>query len=205
MLFESDYHTIQANARAEFTDRGSKFYGYALKTNSKKEFDQWLKKIKNKYPDATHHCYAYVLHPDRSESHSADDGEPSNSAGKPILRAIQKLEATQVSVIVVRYYGGTNLGIPGLINAYGTAAELALQKAQIVRCDIKEVYEAKCHFGDEQQWYSLINNSLITVISQEVESDGYSAVFSSAKKNSEEVQQLIGALFQLNIRFTHFR
>ena len=205
MLFENDYHTIQHNVRAEFKDRGSKCYRYALKTENKAAFDTWYKKIKNKYPDATHHCYAYVLHPDKSESHSSDDGEPGNSAGKPILRAIQSAEATQVSVIVVRYYGGVNLGIPGLINAYGMAAKLALEKAVIVTRDIEEVYSGKCNYGDEQQWYSLINNSLITVIHQGVTDAGYEVTFAIAKKDNEAAQELIGSLFSLEIRFLYFR
>lgn len=205
MLFENNYHTIRNNATAKFKDRGSKFYGYALKTNNKAEFDTWYKKIKNKYPDATHHCYAYVLHPDKSESYSSDDGEPANSAGKPILRAIQSAEATQVSVIVVRYYGGVNLGIPGLINAYGMAAKLALEKGMIITRDIEEVYKCTCNFGDEQQWYSIINNSLATIIHQEVTGVGYEAIFAIAKKDNEEAQELFGSLFLLKIKFLYFR
>ena len=204
MLFDDSYHTIKENARAEYKDRGSKFYGYALKTTRKSEFDEWLKKLKNKFPDATHHCYAYVLHPDRSESHSSDDGEPSNSAGKPILRAIQSAEATQVSVIVVRYYGGVNLGVPGLINAYGMAAKLALQKAQIIHKDIEEIYTASCPFGEEQQWYGLLNNSLIQIIHQEVENENYKASFSCNKANSKALQELLGALFHIDVQFQHF-
>ncbi len=204
MLFDHSYRTIQANARSEFKDRGSKFYGYALKTNSKKEFDAWLKKIKNKYADATHHCYAYVLHPDKSEMYSSDDGEPANSAGKPILRAIQGIDATQVSVIVVRYYGGVNLGIPGLINAYGMAAKLALEKAIVITKDIEEIYSAKCPFGEEQQWYGLLNNSLIEIVHQQTDSDSYIATFSCPKGRSEELQELLGNLFHIQVKFLHF-
>jgi len=204
LLFDDSYITIKENARSEFKDRGSKFYGYALKTNSKKEFDEWLKKIKSKYPDATHHCYAYILHPDKSEMYSADDGEPANSAGKPILRAIQGADATQISVIVVRYYGGVNLGIPGLINAYGNAAKLAIEKAMPITKDIEEIYHAVCPFGEEQHWYALLNNSLIQIIHQETTSDSYKATFSCAKSRSEELQELLGNLFHIEAKFQHF-
>lgn len=205
MLFEDSYITIKENARSEYKDRGSKFYGYALKTSNKKEFDNWYKKLKTKYPDATHHCYAYILHPDKSESYSSDDGEPANSAGKPILRAIQSHEATQISVVVVRYYGGVNLGIPGLINAYGIAAKLAIEKAMLVSRDIEEVYHAKCNYGDEQQWYSLLNSSIITIVSQSNVELGYEAVFSSSKSNSDNVQELLGKLFEIEVKFLHFQ
>ena len=131
MLFDNHYNTIKNNARTEFKDRGSSFFGYAFKIKTKAEFDNWLKKVKQKYPDATHHCWAYMLHPDKSESHSSDDGEPANSAGKPILRAIQSKELTQIGIVVVRYYGGVNLGIPGLINAYGNAANYGIEKGTI--------------------------------------------------------------------------
>lgn len=204
MLFENDYKTLVKNARAEYKDRGSIFYAYALKVENKKEFDTWLKKVKTKYPDATHHCWAYVLHPDKSESHSTDDGEPSNSAGKPILRAIQSLDLTQIAIIVVRYYGGVNLGVPGLIAAYGGSATLAIEKGKVKTVSISEVYEIKAHFGEENQWYQLINNSAIVVVEQEALPDGYKAIVRCKKEDSKAIQAFFGGLFNLEIKFLYF-
>ncbi len=204
MLFDNHYNTIKSNARAEFKDRGSSFFGYAFKIKTKAEFDNWLKKVKQKYPDATHHCWAYMLHPDKSESHSSDDGEPANSAGKPILRAIQSKELTQIGIVVVRYYGGVNLGIPGLINAYGNAANYAIEKATITHCDILEYYEVKAQFGNEKQWFALINNPLVNVITQKAVNDGYEAFISSKKAENEQMQTLISSLFLLEIKFMYF-
>lgn len=205
MLFDNHYTTIKQNAKSEFKDRGSKFYGFALKTHNKAEFENWLQKTKAKFPDATHHCYAYVLHPDRSEQYDSDDGEPSNSAGKPILRAIQSFEATQISVIVVRYYGGVNLGIPGLINAYGEAAKLAIENAIPIEKDIEEIHEVSCTFGHENQWYTLINNPLIHIIEQKILDAGYWAKLSVKKDNSSAFNQLQKELYSLNITFIHFQ
>ena len=204
MLFDDHYTTIKNNATSEFKDRGSKFYGFALKTTNKKEFNEWLQKSKSKFPDATHHCYAYVLHPDRSEQYDTDDGEPSNSAGKPILRAINSFQATQIAVIVVRYYGGVNLGIPGLINAYGEAAKLAIEKAMPVKKDIEEIYEAHCPFGQESQWYGLINNVIIKILAQKTEANGYWARFSIPKAKSRELKGLLNQLFSITVTFKHF-
>jgi uncharacterized YigZ family protein len=204
LLFDNHYITIKKNAKSEFKDRGSKFYGFALKTNSKAEFESWLLKTKAKFPDATHHCYAYSLHPDKSEQYDSDDGEPSNSAGKPILRAIQSIEATQVAVIVVRYYGGVNLGIPGLINAYGTAAKLALENAMPFQKDIEEIYEASSLFGHEEQWYNLVNNSLVHILEQKVLETGYWAKISVKKNKSTDFTQLQKELYHLKISFKHF-
>jgi len=204
MLFENDYRTLVKNARAELKDRGSVFYAYALKIESKTEFDTWLKKVKTKYPDATHHCWAYVLHPDKSESHSTDDGEPSNSAGKPILRAMQSLDLTQIAIIVVRYYGGVNLGVPGLIAAYNGSATLAIEKAKVKTVSISEVYEIKAQFGDENQWYQLINNPAIVVIEQEVLANGYKAIVRCKKEDSDATQTFFGSLFSLEIKFLYF-
>jgi len=204
MLFENDYKTILKNARAELKDRGSVFYAYALKIESKTVFDTWLKKVKAKYPDATHHCWAYVLHPDKSECHCSDDGEPSNSAGKPILRAMQSLDLTQVGIVVVRYYGGVILGVPGLIAAYGGSAALAIEKAKVITVSISEVYEVKAQFGDENQWYQLINNPDVAVISQEVLPDGYKAIVRCKKVDSEAMQAFFAGLFNLEIKFLYF-
>ena len=205
LLFDQHYTTIQQNAKSEFKDRGSKFIGFALKTPNKASFEKWLQKTKQKYPDATHHCYAYVLHPDRSEQYDSDDGEPSNSAGKPILRSIQSIEATQVSVIVVRYYGGVNLGIPGLIHAYGETARLALENAIPIQKDIEEIHEVTCKYGDENQWYGLINNPMVHILEQNILDDGYYCKLSIPKASSALFEQLQKELYQLKFTFKHFQ
>ena len=205
MLFETSYTTINHNAKVEFVEKGSRFIGIAFKADKKDDFDEKLKRIKEKYPSATHHCYAYILHPDKSEFNYSDDGEPHNSAGKPILRQIQSFEATKIGVVVVRFYGGVNLGIPGLINAYGKAAKDAIEKAQPINKNIEEVYSVKCNYGDEQQWYALLNNGMINIISQKSVANGYEALFSCPLGQQKELNQLLGSLFLLETKFLFFQ
>ena len=131
------YSTIGKSSTAEFKDRGSRFIAFAFPIAGVDEFKEKLATIKKTHPKATHHCFAYRLGPDRSVHRVSDDGEPAGTAGKPILGQIDSNQLTDVLVIVVRYFGGTLLGTGGLINAYKTAAFLALQAAHSVQ---KPVY-----------------------------------------------------------------
>src|SRR6266480_952803 len=126
------YSTIEKPALAEFKDRGSKFIAYAFPISSVEAFKEKLNAIKKDHPKATHHCFAYRLGLDKNNFRLSDAGEPSGTAGKPILGQIDSRNLTNTLVIVVRYFGGTLLGVPGLINAYKSAAALALQLTPVV-------------------------------------------------------------------------
>ena len=126
------YNTIETPSSAEFSERGSKFIAYTYPITSIADFKEKLAMIKKEHPRATHHCFAYRLGLEGSTYRVSDDGEPSGTAGRPILGQIDSRQVTNVLVIVVRYFGGTLLGVPGLINAYKTAASLALQVTTIV-------------------------------------------------------------------------
>src|SRR5260370_9227955 len=121
------YYTIEKTATAEFTERGSKFIAYACPVKSVDEFKETLNEIKKEHPKATHHCFAYRIGLDGNNFRVNDDVEPSGSAGRPILGQIDSKQLTNVLVVVVRYFGGTLLGVPGFINAQKTAAALAFQ------------------------------------------------------------------------------
>lgn len=127
------YSTIEIPSIAEFKDRGSRFIAYAFPVSDVSDFKEKLVKIKKEHSKATHHCFAYRIGPDRSVYRVNDDGEPSGTAGKPILGQIDSKQLTDVLIIVVRYFGGTLLGAGGLINAYKNAAALALQVIPMVR------------------------------------------------------------------------
>ena len=129
----SHYYTIGKPSVAEFKERGSRFIGYVFPIADVNEFKQRLAKVKKEHPKATHHCFAYRLGLDGNIFRVSDDGEPSGSAGKPILGQIDSKQVTNVLIIVVRYFGGTQLGIPGLITAYKTTAAFALQTTSIVQ------------------------------------------------------------------------
>jgi uncharacterized YigZ family protein len=134
------YFTIEKSANAEFKDRGSKFIGFAFSISTAEDVKAYLKQVKELHPKANHYCYAYKLGVDNNHYKSSDAGEPKGSAGLPILNQILSKQVTNVLVIVVRYFGGTLLGVPGLINAYKTTASLCLQVTPIVQKVITETF-----------------------------------------------------------------
>src|SRR6266566_1364316 len=148
MAEQDFYYTIEKEATAEFKDRGSKFIGYAIPVGSVEDFSEKLKEVKKQHPKATHHCFAYRLGLDGNVYRVSDDGEPSGSAGRPILGQIDSKELINVLVVVVRYFGGTLLGVPGLINAYRSAAALALQMTPLVQRQVEK--ELVVQFGYTQ-------------------------------------------------------
>ena len=127
------YHTIEKSSRAEFKDRGSRFIAFAFPITSTDDFKRHYQQIKKEHPKAVHHCFAYRLGTDGNSFRTSDDGEPSGTAGKPILGQLDSKEITDATVIVTRYFGGTLLGVPGLINAYRSAAAMALQLTPLVQ------------------------------------------------------------------------
>ena len=127
------YNTIEKTAVAEYKDRGSKFLAYVYPLKEVSDFKEKLAALKKEHPKAVHHCFAYRLGLDGNNYRVSDDGEPSGTAGRPILGQIDSKQLTNVLIVVVRYFGGTLLGVPGLINAYRTAASLALQITPVVQ------------------------------------------------------------------------
>lgn len=127
------YQTIEKESIAEFKDRGSRFLAYAFPILSAVDFKKRLKELKEEHSKAAHHCFAYRIGTDGNNFRSSDDGEPSGSAGRPILGQIDSKELSNTAIVVVRYFGGTLLGVPGLINAYKTAASFALQLNPIIK------------------------------------------------------------------------
>lgn len=150
------YHTIEKESVAEFKDRGSRFLAYAFPINDADEFKKKLQLLKKEHGKAVHHCFAYRLGYSGNNFRSNDDGEPSGSAGKPILGQIDSKNLTNIAIIVVRYFGGSLLGVPGLINAYKTASVLALQTVPMVQKPIMEQWEA--HFE-----YNLLNDIMLLI------------------------------------------
>ena len=135
------YFTIEKPSMAEFKDRGSKFLGYAFPVTSAENFKQYLQDLKKEHPKAVHHCFAYRLGLTNNIFRVSDDGEPAGTAGRPILGQIDSSGVTNTAIIVVRYFGGTLLGVPGLINAYKSAASMALQLTPFVQKIIECYYE----------------------------------------------------------------
>ena len=133
-----EYHTIEGTSEGYYTEKRSKFLAFAHHVTTVDEVKQLLDGYRKKYYDARHGCYAYMLGPERTEFRANDDGEPSSTAGKPILGQINSNELTDILIVVVRYYGGVNLGTSGLIVAYREAAADAISHAALVTKQVEE-------------------------------------------------------------------
>src|SRR6266487_4959258 len=163
------YYTIDQNSLAEFKDRGSRFLAYAFPIQSTDDFKNYLQQSKKEHPKAAHHCFAYRLGLDGNNFRSSDNGEPSGTAGKPILGQIDSKGLTNIAVIVVRYFGGTLLGVSGLINAYKTATALALQTIPIIKKTIEINYRLQFDYTTMNEVMSIVKKYNCTVINQQVE------------------------------------
>jgi len=163
------YYTIEQPSTAEYRDRGSKFIAYAFPIKDVNQFKERLGEVKKEHPKATHHCFAYRLGLDGNNFRVADDGEPSGSAGRPILGQIDSKQLTNVLVIVVRYFGGTLLGVPGLINAYKTAASLALQVTPITQKAVEVEYEVEFDYTMMNDVMIIVKQYNCTIIQQEMQ------------------------------------
>lgn len=135
------YLTIEKYTEAIYKEKGSKFLAFAYPVTTQDEIKQILADLRKKYYDATHHCYAYILGFDKEEFRMNDDGEPSSTAGKPIYGQLLSNNLTNVLVVVVRYFGGTKLGVSGLIKAYKTSTQVCLESAVIVEKKVMRLYE----------------------------------------------------------------
>jgi uncharacterized YigZ family protein len=165
----SFYNTISQPSVAEFKDRGSRFIAYAFPIASIQEFKEQLASIKKEHPKATHHCFAYRIGLDGTNYRVSDDGEPSGSAGRPILGQIDSKQITNVLIIVVRYFGGTLLGVPGLINAYKTAAAFALQTTAIVQRPVLLSYQLQFDYTQMNEVMKVIKQFDCQVTKQDTQ------------------------------------
>jgi len=163
------YKTIVSNGIGDFRDRGSKFLAFAYPVNTTEEVKEKLSAIKKEHPKAVHHCYAYKIGIDGTSHRANDDGEPSGSAGKPILGQIESMDLTNTLVIVVRYFGGTLLGIPGLINAYKTATAQALTPIPTIEKWVENRYEITFDYPAMGEVLYILKHAESTIYKQELQ------------------------------------
>lgn len=152
---------------SSFRELGSKFLSYLFPVDSEDAFQGNLDELKSKYPDATHHCWAWRLNPPQPKEFSSDDGEPSGTAGLPILNQLRSFEVINAGIVVVRYYGGTKLGKPGLIEAYGRGAALCLKKAKLLTIKPVKIFDIVYSYPEENTIQKLINDHNLTVLESE--------------------------------------
>ena len=161
------YYSIEKASIAEFKDRGSRFIAYAYPLKDAEDFKKILQGLKKEHPKAVHHCFAYRLGLEGNNFRVNDAGEPSGSAGKPILNAIDSKQLTNVLVVVVRYFGGTLLGVPGLINAYKSTAVMALQLVPTIQYPIEIMYQLQFDYTMMNEVMMVVKQYNCTIIKQD--------------------------------------
>jgi uncharacterized YigZ family protein len=195
------YYTIEQPSMAEFKDRGSKFLAYAYPAKDIDTCKKLLAQLKKEHGKAVHHCLAYRLGVDGATFRVSDDGEPAGSAGRPILGQIDSKGLTNVFVVVVRYFGGTLLGIPGLINAYKTATALALQLSPIIKKPIEIPYELNFDYHQMNEVMMLVKHYNCSVVEQTAQL--FIQLHIGIPKNRlDEVLEKFGTLRDVTIKTT---
>ncbi|MEM6719086.1 MAG: YigZ family protein [Bacteroidota bacterium] len=200
MDIKDTYKTIEIpSEEVLFKDRNSKFFGYAFPVANEVEIKQHLEALKKSHHSARHWCYAWQLGKSKPFRFRAnDDGEPSNSAGMPIYGQIQSFDVTNILIVVVRYFGGTKLGVGGLINAYRTGAQLALEAADIVEKTINIDYLLIFDYKNMNKVMRVIKERNLKIIAQKLELDCRIAI-SVRQKEAAKIFELFTNMYEIGI------
>lgn len=193
------YRTL-ANPGKEtlYKEKGSKFYGYAFPVLNEEEVKLHLVELKKQHPNAGHFCYAWQLGAERPHYRVSDDGEPSNSAGMPIYGQLQAFELTNILLVSVRYFGGTKLGVGGLIQAYKYSAKITLEGANIVERTLDVVFQLSFDYALMNKVMRIIKEKKLNLLNQEL---GMQCVFriSVRKKEADATYRLFDHLYKMKI------
>jgi uncharacterized YigZ family protein len=190
---------IQASKEGLFKDRGSKFYGYAFPVTNEEEIKEKIELLKKQHYNARHWCYAWQLGKNYDHYRANDDGEPSNSAGMPIYGQLQSFNVTNILVVVVRYFGGTKLGVGGLIKAYKNGAKLALENSIIIYKTIDEVFLIKFEYPEMNTIMRIIKDENISIINQKMELD-CQFIISIRKKEAIRIFKIFENTYKVSIK-----
>lgn len=194
------YKTIDtATEEVLFKDKNSKFFGYAYPVTTEEQIKDLLEDIKKQHYNARHWCYAWQIGAETVQYRANDDGEPNNSAGMPIYGQIQSFEVTNVLIIVVRYFGGVKLGVPGLINAYRTTAQMALENASIVERTIDCSYKVNFEYKDIHHVMRIIKEKNLHIISQKMEIT-CEIIFSIRKSEAPACEQAFTPFYEITLK-----
>lgn len=189
----------KASEEVLFKDKNSKFFGYAFPITTEEEAKLHIEDLKKKHHQARHWCYAWKIGKENHQFRANDDGEPSNTAGMPIYGQIQSFDVTNILIVVVRHYGGIKLGVGGLINAYKTAAQMALESCRIVKRTIDEVFVLKFDYPEMNLVMRVIKEHNLNVIKQKLEGDCEIHI-SVRKKISEEIFKKFESIYKVEIK-----
>lgn len=194
------YKTIdKASTEALFKDRGSKFYGYAFPVTNEEEIKENIEFLKKQHYNARHWCYAWQLGMKYEKYRANDDGEPTNSGGTPIYGQLQAFEVTNILVVVVRYFGGAKLGVGGLIQAYKTAAKLALENTEIIQKTINEEFILQFNYSEMNKVMRIVKKEQISIINQKLDLNCLYTI-SVRKKEADKVFKLFNETYKVLIK-----
>ena len=199
MEIKDTYKTIETpTEEILFKEKNSKFFGYAFPVTTTEEIKIWIDQLKKQHFGAVHFCYAYQIGTEKIEYRANDDGEPSNSAGIPIYGQIQSFGLTNILIVVVRYFGGTKLGVGGLITAYKTSAQLVLENALIIEKTIDVRFKITFDYKNINKVMRVIKEKQLDIHSQKME-ENYELIIVTRRKNTERIFEIFNALFEISI------
>ncbi len=199
------YKTLSKESMAEYKDRGSKFIAYAYPLSIEADFTAFLEKLKKEHPKARHHCFAWRLGMDSNRYRANDDGEPSGTAGRPILGQIDSFGLTNVGVIVVRYFGGTLLGTSGLIEAYRESTAEALRNAEIIEKVIEDTFEIIFEYDKMPNVMNALKKLNINIISQDFNENGVIKISIRQSETDEKLIQIRAQIMKISVEETRTR
>ena len=209
MKNKDTYNTIEApSEEILFKEKNSKFFGYAFPIQSEEAVKPLIDVLRKKHPNAGHFCYAYQLGTDTLSYRANDDGEPSNSAGMPIYGQIQSFDVTNILIVVVRIFGGTKLGVGGLISAYKTTAQITLENCTIFEKTIDIHYLISFDYKNMNKVMRVIKEKKLDIVSQEMEINEETGLpigtieIKTRKKNAETIFDIFNSIFEINIKIT---
>ena len=193
------YNTIEKKSKSYFKDKGSKFYSYAFPLQNEDEVKEIIGHLKKEHHSARHHCYAWRLGTENIRFRANDDGEPSSTAGKPILGQLQSFELTNTLIVVVRYFGGTLLGVSGLINAYRNAACNAINNAEILEKVIEKKYKLSFTYNELNEVMQIIKQKNYNIQCTDFQ-ESCSLIFSVRKSEAENAEKTFNNLYKVQLK-----
>jgi uncharacterized YigZ family protein len=194
------YKTItKPSIETLFKDRNSKFYGYAFPVTEEASVKDFLEFLRKKHHTARHFCYAWQLGTESVRFRANDDGEPSNSAGMPIYGQIQSFDVTNILVVSVRYFGGTKLGVSGLINAYRASARLTLESSAIEEKTIDDSFQLNFQYDLMSKVLRILKENSITITHQKLEMD-CEMIIAVRKSHTQKVVKIFETLYKVEIK-----
>jgi uncharacterized YigZ family protein len=197
---ENSYNEIKFPAKGIYKDKGSKFIAYAISIYSEDQIKIEIDKVKKLERAARHYCYAYVLNSDKSIQRESDDGEPSSTAGKPILGQLLSNDLTNTLIVVTRFFGGVKLGVPRLINAYKSAANIVITNAKIITKTIKAVFEIRFGHLQINNVMRIVKEHDLKVINNDFQME-CELIFMVEKNKSDLIMNIFKKNHKLNIKY----